>query len=164
MRLMLMRHARAESGHEKEDFQRNLTDFGREQANQAADFLCNYQIDKALVSYVKRTMQTASIISEKAPSKESEMITELYEGDEDSIINLISSQEDHNKYLLVIGHNPLIYNVAMSLSNNNSYEYSELISTIMPTARIIVIDFHEIYSWKGITSQKGNILKIFTPI
>ena len=163
MRLMLMRHAKTEDGQGKEDFQRMLTDIGKEQADQAADFLHEHQIDKMLVSYVKRTMQTSAIIAEKAPAEESEMVSELYEGDEDAIINLISSQEDRNKHLLVIGHNPLIYNVAMSLSNSNSDKYNELIATSMPTARIIVIDFHDIDSWGKILTQKGDILEIFTP-
>ena len=112
MRLMLMRHAKTENGQDKEDFQRMLTDIGKEQAGQAADFLHEHQIDKMLVSYVKRTMQTSAIIAEKAPAEESEMVSELYESDEEAIINLIASQEDRNKHLLVIGHNPLIGPVA----------------------------------------------------
>lgn len=163
MRLMLMRHAKTESGHEKEDFQRVLTDLGKEQAEQAANFLHEHQIDKTLVSYVKRTMQTSSIIAEKVTAKESEMVSELYEGDENAIINLIASQEDHNKHLLVIGHNPLIYNVAISLSNNNSDKYNELIASSMPTARIVIIDFPNINSWEEIRFQKGDIIEIFTP-
>lgn len=133
MRLMLMRHAETEKGYEKEDFQRLLTDVGKKEAAQAANFLHNYRIDKILVSYVKRTMQTSSIIAEKVEAGESEIVSELYEGDEDNIINLIASQEQRNKHLLLIGHNPLIYNVAMSLANSNSDKYNMLISTSMPT-------------------------------
>jgi phosphohistidine phosphatase len=163
MRLMLMRHANTEDGQEKEDFQRVLTELGKTEAAQAADFLHEHQIDKVLVSFVKRTMQTSKIIEEKASVKEIEIVTELYEGGEDAIINLLASQEDHNKHLLVIGHNPLIYNVAMSLSKNDSPEYNELIATAMPTARIIIIDFREINSWGKIRNQKGDIIEIFTP-
>jgi phosphohistidine phosphatase len=158
-----MRHANTEDGQGKEDFQRILTDLGKEEAAQAADFLHEHQIDKTLVSYVKRTMQTSKIIEEKAPAEETEMVTELYEGGEDAIIDLIAAQEDRNKHLLVIGHNPLIYNVAMSLSKNDSPEYSKLIATSMPTARIIIIDFHDIDSWDEIHKQKGDIFEVFTP-
>lgn len=163
MRLMLMRHAQAEQGHAKEDFKRVLTDLGKKQADRAADFLHNHRIDKILVSYVKRTMQTSVIIAEKVSAEESEMVSELYEGNENNIINLIASQEDRHKHLLVIGHNPLIYNVATFLSNSNSDKYNELISTSMPTARIVIIDFHNIDSWKKILTQKGDIIEIFTP-
>lgn len=163
MRLMLMRHAETEKGYEKEDFKRLLTDLGKKEAEQAAIFLHNYRIDKMLVSYVKRTMQTSSIIAEKVAAEESEIVSELYDGNEDSIINLIASQEDRNKHLLLIGHNPLIYNVAMSLANSNSDKYNMLISTSMPTARIIIIDFPNINDWQQILRQKGEIIEIFTP-
>lgn len=163
MRLMLMRHAETEKGYEKEDFKRLLTDIGKKEAAQAASFLSNYRVDKVLVSYVKRTMQTSSIIAEKVEARESEIVSELYNGDEDNIINLIASQEERNKHLLLIGHNPLIYNVAMSLANSNSDKYNILISTSMPTARIIVIDFPNIDNWKKVLTQKGNIIEIFTP-
>lgn len=102
MRLILMRHAKTENGQGKEDFQRVLTDVGKEQTGQAADFLHEHQIDKILVSYTKRTMQTSAIIAEKAPAEESEVVSELYEVNEKAIINLIASQEDRNKHLLVI--------------------------------------------------------------
>lgn len=163
MRLMLMRHANTEEAHGKEDFQRILTENGKEEASQAADFLHEHQIDKTLVSYAKRTMQTSTIIAEKAPAEETEIVSELYEGDEEAIINLISEQEDRNKHLLVIGHNPLIFNVAMSLAKNDSSEYNQLISTSMPTARIIIINFDGIDSWREIQTQKGDIIEIFTP-
>ena len=163
MRLMLMRHAETEKGCEKEDFKRLLTDVGKKEAERAANFLSSYRIDKVLVSYVKRTMQTSFIIAEKVEARESEIVSELYNGDEDNIINLIASQEERNKYLLLIGHNPLIYNVAMSLANSNSDKYNILISTSMPTARIIVIDFPNIDNWKKVLTQKGNIIEIFTP-
>ncbi|CAN0578043.1 unnamed protein product [Ectocarpus sp. 12 AP-2014] len=163
MRLMLMRHAETEKGYEKEDFKRLLTDLGKKEAAQAANFLHNYRIDKMLVSYVKRTMQTSNIISEKVAAEESEIVSELYDGDENNIINLIASQEDRHKHLLLIGHNPLIYNVAMSLANSNSDKYNMLISTSMPTARIIIIDFPNMDNWKGILTQKGDIIEIFTP-
>ena len=166
MRLMLMRHAKTKNGQDKEDFHRMLTDTGKKQASQAADFLYEYQIDKILISHVKRAMQTSSIINEKLPTdtKELEMVSELYEGDAEAVINLITSQEDRNKYLLVIGHNPFIYNVAISLSNSNSDKYNELIATSMPTARIVIIEFRDIDSWKKILTRKGDIIGVFTPV
>ena len=96
-------------------------------------------------------------------AEESEIVSELYDGDENNIINLIASQEDRHKHLLLIGHNPLIYNVAMSLANSDSDKYNMLISTSMPTARIIVIDFPNMDNWKKILTQKGDIIEIFTP-
>ena len=163
MRLLLMRHANTENPNSKDDFERLLTQQGKEEAAKAANFLYEHQIDKIIVSYAKRTMQTSSIIQEKVEAAETEIVTELYKGDLELIIELLASQEDQNKHILVIGHNPLIYNVVLELAQSNSKEYEFLIETIMPTARIVVIDFSEIDNWQQIKQTKGTIIETFTP-
>jgi phosphohistidine phosphatase len=163
MRLMLMRHAETEKAHGKEDFQRVLTTAGKKEADNAAEFLCEYQIDKVLVSYAQRAMQTLCIISQKITFAKSETANELYEGNEQTIINIIKSQEDHHKHLLIIGHNPLIYNIALILSNSNSDKYNDLLHRSMPTAQIVVIDFYGSDNWEKIQLQTGEIVKIFSP-
>lgn len=163
MRLLLMRHANTENPNSKDDFERLLTQQGKEEAAKAANFLHEHQIDKIIVSYAKRTMQTSSIIQEKVEAAETEIVTELYKGDLELIIELLASQEDRNKHILVIGHNPLIYNVVLELAQSNSKEYEFLIETTMPTARIVVIDFSEIDNWQQIKQTKGTIIETFTP-
>ena len=162
MRLFLMRHANTENPAGKNDFERLLTEQGKEEASQAATFLHEHQIDKFIVSYAKRTMQTAKIIEEQVEVAESEIVTELYENDQDAAINMLAGQEDRNKHILVIGHNPMIYNLALEFANNNSKEYELLIETSMPTAKIIVIDFPSINSWESLHNTKGDIIEIFT--
>lgn len=163
MRLLLMRHAETEKSKGKNDFERLLTEHGKLEAAAAARFLHEYQIDKMLVSYAKRTMQTSNIIQEQVTPADLEIVTELYNSDQDMIINLLSSQEDHNKHILVVGHNPLIYDVALTLAERNSAKYELLIDTVMPTGRVIVIDFPTIDSWKDIHNAKGAITEVFTP-
>jgi phosphohistidine phosphatase len=162
MRLFLMRHATAESGEGKEDFARILTPSGEEEAKKAGHFLSNYQIDKLLVSYVKRTMQTSSLIQKEVMIAELEITEELYQASEEEIIDLIAKQEDRNKHLLVIGHNPSIYRIALELSDENSSKYDFLVSTSMPPARIVVIDFPDMPEWSNLKKHKGKIIKIFT--
>ncbi|GAB4162328.1 MAG: histidine phosphatase family protein [Rickettsiaceae bacterium] len=163
MRLLLMRHANTEVAENKKDFERVLTEQGKQEAIQAAKFLHQYQIDKIIVSYVKRTMQTASIIQEQVPAAELQMVTELYEGSQEDIINLLTNQDDRSKHILVIGHNPLIYTTILELVETDTKEYDVLVQSSMPTARIVIIDFPEISDWHEITSKKGKITKIFTP-
>lgn len=163
MRLLLMRHANTEKPKSNNDFELLLTARGKLEAAASAKFLHEYQIDKMLVSYAKRTIQTSSIIQEQVTSANLEIVTELYNSNQDMIINLLSSQEDHNKHILVIGHNPLIYDVALTLAERNSAKYELLIDTAMPTGRVIVIDFPKIDSWKDIHNAKGNIIEVFTP-
>jgi phosphohistidine phosphatase len=163
MRLLLMRHANTEIPKDGHDLERLLTERGKLEAAEAAEFLYKHQIKKILVSYAKRTMQTSRIIEEVITSAELEIVTELYQGDIDTILNLLCEQESSNKHILVIGHNPLIYDVALVLANANSDEYEFLRSTMMPTGRIIVLDFPKIHNWHELSKNKGNILEIFTP-
>ncbi|PCJ24355.1 MAG: hypothetical protein COA94_07485 [Rickettsiales bacterium] len=163
MRLLLMRHAHTHPSEDKPDIDRLLTKRGMSEAKEAAVFLCEYQVDKLLVSYAKRTMQTSKIIQTHLSVQESEIVTELYNEGIEAIIDLLAAQEDRNKHILVIGHNPLIYEVALLLSNPTSAEYDQLIATLMPPARVIIIDFPDAVKWGDIRKMKGNIKKIFTP-
>ncbi len=158
-----MRHAHTEQSPEKRDFERMLTDQGKAEAMEAANFLHLHQIDKIVVSYVKRTMQTANIIQEKVTVSEIEVVTELYNGTQEDVIKLLSEQDNTNKHILVIGHNPLIYNMSLKIAANDSKEFESLSHSSMPPARVIVIDFPSIHSWKELKNHKGNIIEIFTP-
>lgn len=162
MRLFLMRHANTELIAGKEDFERELTLKGREEAAEGAKFLADYQIDKIIVSYVKRTIETADIILDRVAIKEKEVVTELYKSDEYKVINLIENQSASLKNILVIGHNPTIFKVATLLIDQGGHLYDTLMSTSMPTGRIIVIDFN-INSWDQISYKKGKVIQIFTP-
>ena len=163
MKLLLMRHAHTEQSPEKQDFERILTDQGQAEAMEAANFLDSYRIDKMIVSYVKRTLQTANIIEEQIPISENEVVKELYNGTRENMIELLSNQEDTNKHILVIGHNPLIYTLALEISDSDLEEFEFLSNSSMPPARIIVIDFPSINSWKELKNHKGKIAEIFTP-
>ena len=162
-RLYLMRHSKTEDPGNKEDFARNLTIEGHEHAKQAADFIKNYQVDKMVVSFVKRATQTSSFIEKVLDNPVIEIVEELYKSDEDKVIDMFTQLDDNYKHILVIGHNPIIYNVAMSLADDSSHEYDALLSTGMPPARIIVLDFPDINSWQGLRRGTANIIDIFTP-
>ena len=158
-----MRHANTESDTSKIDINRILTDLGKREAQQAADFLKDYQIDKTIVSHAKRTMQTGKIIINQLGIDEADIASELYEGDEDAIMDVLSSQESYNKHILVIGHNPLIYNIILSLADKNSAHYNLLLESAMPAARIVIIDFDNMVNWHDLRKKEGKITSIFTP-
>lgn len=162
-RLYLMRHSTTEDPGNKEDLVRNLTAEGNKNAKQAAEFIKNYQVDKMIVSYVKRAMQTSSFIEGVLNNPVIEIVEELYKSDEDAVINMLSQQEDNHKHLLVIGHNPIIYNVALSLADSHTLKYETLLDTGMPPARIIALDFPDISSWGSMRKGQAKIIDIFTP-
>lgn len=164
MRLFLMRHGHAHPPNPlEEDFNRALTQQGKVEVQKAAEFLSDYQIDKIITSYAKRTIQTSSIIERKISVDNVEIVEELYKSSEDDIVNLAKSQSKENSHILIIGHNPSIFGAACSLIDENSLKYDVLVSSMMPTARIIVIDFTKLDNWKSLFHNTGKIENIFTP-
>ena len=162
LRLYLMRHAEAEIDRTKKDFDRHLTNYGIIQSGKAGFFLNNFIVDKAVVSYAKRTMQTYNLIQQEITEPEVEVLMELYKGNEEGIIDMLCMQDDRNKHLLVIGHNPTIHSVAEILADPSSPKYEYLVESSMPPAQIVVLDFHEIHSWEHLREEKAKIFDIFT--
>jgi phosphohistidine phosphatase SixA len=157
-----MRHATAENNAQvSSDFDRILTEHGKKEAAQAGEYLRQYDINKAIVSYAKRTLQTFELAAKEFKNIHSEIVTELYQNSiPDVIYNLLSTQKNSDKHILVIGHNPLIYEIAFILANPKYHEF--LISTMMPPARIITLEFSGVDDWQNIAPGQGEILDIFT--
>ena len=149
MKLFLMRHAEAKPLNNQNDRLRELTEKGIKEAEEAATFLQKYKIDKILVSNAVRTIQTGEIIRNKINSAKFEICPQLYSSTSEDIIELIS-QQDENRNILVIAHNPGILNAALELVEYDSPEYELIISNGMPTARIIKIELNNISSWQNI--------------
>ena len=150
MKLFLMRHAEAKPLNNQDDYLRELTEKGIKEAEEAAAFLKKYKIDKILVSNAVRTIQTGEIIRNKINSAKLEICPELYASTSEDIIELISQQEDQNKNILVIAHNPGIFNAALELVEYESPEYKFIVKNGMPTARIIKIELDNISSWQNL--------------
>ena len=164
MILSLMRHATAENtGPISSDFDRALTEHGKKEATQADQHLHQYKIDKAIISYTKRTLQTFELAAKNCKNIHSEITTKLYHNsDSDIIYDLLRTQKNKDKHILVIGHNPLIYEIAFMLADPNSNYHEFLISTMMPPARIITLEFSGVDNWQNIAPGQGEILDIFT--
>lgn len=152
MKLFLMRHAEAEEARDMDDIFRGLTAKGIKEAEEAAQFFQNYQINKILVSSAKRTMQTAEIIQSKIKCAKFKILPELYASTYEVIIEIISKQEDLDKNILIIAHNPGIFNTALGLVEYDSLEYDCLVESGIPTAKIVTLDFPELSNWQNIVN------------
>jgi phosphohistidine phosphatase len=150
MKLFLMRHAEAKPLNHQDDRLRELTEKGIKEAEEAATFLQKYKIDKILVSNAVRTIQTGEIIRNKINSAKFEICPQLYSSTSEDIIELICQQDDQNRNILVIAHNPGILNAALELVEYDSPEYELIVSNGMPTARIIKIELDNISSWQNL--------------
>ncbi len=154
MKLFLMRHAEAEINHDKIDAQRCLTAHGKSQAINVGQFLKEkYQIDKMLVSSAKRTTETFECMQDIIKCKKYEFLSELYNPNTQTILNIIAKQPNEYKNLLVISHNPSIFKAGLKLLNVNSPAYDILLERAMPPANIIILDFEAMNNWSKLSSH-----------
>ncbi len=126
--LILMRHAKAENGgFDTRDFDRKLSDKGKNDADIAAKVLKKHvpKIDLIVSSSAKRTLKTAKITAQNFGIEKNEIeATEyLYESDNEPYIHIIRNFNDKkDKTVLIVGHNPTIGAMASILSG---YQVSE---------------------------------------
>jgi phosphohistidine phosphatase len=153
--LFLVRHAKTEkiavSG---KDFERELAEKGRLQAEILNNFITKYDFDDVDIwcSDAVRTKQTLSYFDTQFPSTNIEFKNELYLASATEVKELIWNTES-DKDLLVIGHNEGISDIA-------SYFLGEDIH--LKTATFIQISF-EAKSRQEWSADLGKIQTIFRP-
>lgn len=161
-KLFFMRHAEAvDSSSRAQDKDRELTEHGKNQALEAADFLKKYKIKKCVVSTSTRTEQTANILDKQLSFSEIDYMDELYSDPEEVIMDeVILMQTDEFHDILFVGHNPTIYKIALSLADNNCQLYEDFAMKPMNPASIVGIEFN-IKTLQDLESIKGEIISIF---
>lgn len=155
-----MRHAKAEVIKlEKSDFERKLTDKGKNDAQNAAKSLLKdiHKIDLIITSSAKRTFKTAKIVAEEFDIDKKEILCfdELYEAEHNEYLKVIRSIDDTNvNTVLVVGHNPTIFAIADAMS-------SFLFDDFKPGAYVV---FNiPIETFKMFVLGPANLLHSYTP-
>jgi phosphohistidine phosphatase len=162
--IILMRHADSLDALRALDIDRELSDRGIMQAEEAVIFLAKFNIDKVLVSPAVRTMQTLDILKHKLNIKNIEVVEELYRESEDKILEIISKQLTHTDNLMIIGHNPSICATAFALSKTTDKNYDYLMQILMPPATIVVVSMLEAQTFQEVQARHlGSISDIFVP-
>ena len=158
--IVFMRHAKAEVIKlEKSDFERKLTDKGKNDAQNAAKSLLKdiHKIDLIITSSAKRTFKTAKIVAEEFDIDKKEILCfdELYEAEHNEYLKVIRSIDDTNiNTVLVVGHNPTILAIADAMS-------SFLFDDFKPGAYVV---FNiPIETFKMFVLGPANLLHSYTP-
>ncbi|MEN9922763.1 MAG: hypothetical protein RIS09_277 [Actinomycetota bacterium] len=115
MRILFVRHSDA-AQFAASDFERPLTDIGKEHARRAADKLRDIDLKDflSLVSPALRTLETWNIISSYLHLDDAcQQVAELYNADLESYFEIIENNRFAN--LIIIGHNPAISQTISSL-------------------------------------------------
>jgi phosphohistidine phosphatase len=158
--LVLIRHAMANNKQvSQHDSMRTLNELGELQAKNIAEQLKkrNYLPDYLLCSPAKRTLQTATILLHTLKLNPAliEIDNTLYSGDPEEILSSLCILTKP-KQLFVIGHNPILSELAHRLCSFTK-------TIILPPAGAIAIEL-PINSWDElIKTQQGRLLFFIEP-
>ena len=151
-RVVIVRHAKAVPYGYDDDFSRDLTERGVNDANLLGKELKKRKVipDRLISSPANRALQTAQIYAENLGIDKSEIVEleEIYDGLTTSeFIDLIRELPNEIQTVFFFGHNPGFHYFANNLS--------ERFSGHMPTCSTVGIDFN-LDKWKDLGSRAGK--------
>jgi phosphohistidine phosphatase len=166
MRLMLLRHAKAEKAEPgMRDHERPLNQRGCNDAARLGVYLSRHALipDLTLVSTAQRTRETWQYVARSLPAKPAVNFDgRLYNSTVDGIIAVIKEADHDVSTLLVIGHNPGLHETALRLIASGNVETRERLNEGMPTSGLAVIDFAAA-SWSKLHPRSGRLDRFITP-
>jgi len=165
MRLMLLRHAKAEKAESgMRDRDRRLNARGREDAARIAAHMARHALlpDRVIVSSAQRTRETwehmAGAFSTGLPVGYEDR---LYDAGTDTILAVIKATDRSTSALMVIAHNPGLYDTARLLLGHRGGDAHQL-DDGLPTSGLLVIDFAE-DDWRKLAARSGRLKGFVTP-
>ncbi len=152
--LYIVRHAKAEDTKlGMKDFDRCLTQRGKEQASQVSKILHkqSVKVDVILSSPAARALTTAQIIARGIhyPINEIQEIPDMYEASVEDLLEIISMIEPNCNSAMLVGHNPTISTLAQRFSRD--------VKTDLSTCAVVVLTFDQ-KSWEKVSTHSGILL------
>ena len=116
--LILWRHAHAEIGNN--DFNRHIDERGKKESKIMAEFILSNSLpDLILSSPATRAQETLFAFNSLYKAPKANIDKNLYHAEPDEILKSIERNSSDENIILVMGHNPGIHELSLSLTNNN---------------------------------------------
>lgn len=164
-RLLLLRHAQASHPHDVRDYDRPLSAVGEQQAGEMGAYIAQESFEPALalVSGARRTRETWAGV-QKALSTVVPAIFDdaIYEASVETLRGLLTAVASEPATLLLVGHNPGLHGLALSLIGRGGRTAYARLQQEFPPGSLAVIDF-EIAAWSNVTEQSGALERFATP-
>ena len=164
--LLLLRHAKtAKSDPFVSDHDRPLTPRGEEDAALMGAHLRVQKLvpDRVLCSTALRAYRTWEIAATELGGKPSvERLRELYQASLGGIAETIRRSAEPSRVLLVVGHNPGLQSLAVSLAGSGAPDAIVAQREKFPTAALVVIQF-EINDWGEMAAAQGALDRFVRP-
>lgn len=147
-RLILMRHAKTEPWSEGiDDHARALTPVGHEAAIAMASVLKSegWSPDRAIISTARRTRETWAHLSKVFSACEMTLEEDLYLAGERGVADMISDR-DATRTLIIIGHNPGLHDLALSIlreAGSLDHQAAIRIAAKLPTGAAVLFEAQE---------------------
>ena len=148
-RLVLVRHAKAESGEESADHERRLTSRGERDADATARWLGQQlsSVDHVWVSSARRAQQTWAALERSLPAPGEVVVDRaLYLAGGRDVLEHLAAEE--RAVSLLVGHNPTMEQVVMALTGD--------LHGLKPGAAAVV-ELEPGQVWRG------RLVELFTP-
>jgi phosphohistidine phosphatase len=160
--LLLFRHAKSAWPEGVADHERPLASRGVREAGLAGDWLrANFPaIDRVLCSTATRARETWARAAVDAPVR---YVERLYGATPDAVIDELNHVEEEVNSLLVVGHEPTISEVALSLAGAEGTDTAvvERISAKFPTSAIAVL--RVLCRWKDLDRGAAALVDFHVP-
>jgi len=166
-RLLLLRHAKSSwSDPRQADFDRPLNPRGKKACERMGPFL-RARIrppDCILCSPAVRTRETWERIAPMTgwSNPELRFETGLYAASTAAIRDILAALPDTVESVLVIGHNPALQDLAISLIGRGRAEQIEKLAEKLPTCGFVEMEA-EVDSWSDMTPGRARLLRFATP-
>lgn len=158
-RVVIVRHAKSDPYGYDNDFYRDLTDRGENDAEKISEKLQGIEIKPDLVisSPATRALHTATIfcrnLGYELPKIQKEDI--LYSGiTTQGFVEMLHELPESIETVFVFGHNPTVYYLA--------YNLVKYFNSDMPTCSTVVIDF-QVEKWADVLARGGSVALQLTP-
>lgn len=162
-RLLLLRHARAAWPKPGMcDFDRPLEETGISDAGWVGRAMAKRNLvpDKVLCSSAKRTRQTWEACARHLPDAEVSFEDGLYNSDPAGYLDLVRNANDAAT-LLVIGHNPMMEELALGLAMRGDSEAMAIAASGFPAGGLAVLRFSS--SLSDIVQEDGYLEMFLRP-
>ena len=162
--LYVLRHAKSDwSDGSLKDFDRPLNDRGRKAAKMVGKELRKRKIkpDLVLASPAVRASQTIKLVEDAyGASFEVTKDERLYMAERETLIDLVRNAPDDAKRVMVVGHNPGLQRLVLSLAKPG--ELSDEAADKFPTAAIAEIVF-DAKRWSDVACGEGTLETLLRP-
>jgi phosphohistidine phosphatase len=162
--LSLLRHAKA--AHplpNQQDFDRKLTERGRNDAAWAGAMLAGFRPELALVSAAERTRETWAIASlGLSPAPELALEQTLYLCSPAQLLARLQAVPATVRSVVAVGHNPCMHEIAVWLARNAEEREAAVMREKFPTAALAIFDLRE-GGWARLTPESVALRRFATP-